>query len=119
MSKHEEFPELTQQTQAAYQDAYRAGCRASPFGPTPLPKNERRYLAAFLRKAIKQASKSYGYSKQQFSDELQAIANNLHSPPPPPPPPTLAEARKADMGTPAGRDVVRDFLATLGEGAQP
>ena len=48
---------------------------------------------------------------------LEAIAANLHSPPPPPP--TLAQAREADMNTPAGRDVVRDFLAALGEGGQP
>jgi hypothetical protein len=51
------------------------------------------------------------------ASNLQAIANNLHSPPPPPP--TLAQAREADLDTPAGRDVVRAFLATLGEGEQP
>jgi hypothetical protein len=36
-------------------------------------------------------------------------------PPPPPSPPTLAQARESDMDTPAGRDVVRNFLASLGE----
>jgi hypothetical protein len=34
-------------------------------------------------------------------------------------PPTLAQARAADLSTPAGRDVVRDFLASLGEGEEP
>jgi hypothetical protein len=63
---------------------------------------------------MKQARKGCG---ETLWDELDDIANNLHSPPPPPPPPpTLAEARQADMNTPAGRDVIRDFLATLGEG---
>jgi hypothetical protein len=52
---------------------------------------------------------------QHLWDELQAIASNLHSPPPPP---TLTQAREADLDTPEGRDVVRAFLATLGEGGQ-
>jgi len=47
---------------------------------------------------------------------LEGIANNLHSPPPPPP--TLAQAREADLNTPAGRDMVRDFLATLAKETQ-
>ncbi len=107
MSQHEEFPELTQQAQAAY----RAGCRAGPFSPTPLTKTDRRYLAAFLREAMEQAME---HECVLNGCTLQAIANNLHSPPPPPP--TLAQAREADIDTPAGRDVVRDFLASLGEG---
>jgi hypothetical protein len=115
-TQHEEFPELTQQTQAAY----RAGCRAAgPVSPTPLTKTDRRYLAAFLLEALGQAGV---YSAITWSDEsiigkLSAIANNLHSPPPPPP--TLAQAREADMDTPAGRDVVRTFLASLGEREEP
>jgi hypothetical protein len=51
-----------------------------------------------------------------FESRLCAIADSLHNPPPTPP--TLAQAREADLDTPAGRDVVRHFLATLGEGGQ-
>jgi hypothetical protein len=54
--------------------------------------------------------------ENSITGKLFAIADNLHSPPPPPP--TLAQARAADLDTPAGRDVVRNFLATLGEGVQ-
>ena len=51
--------------------------------------------------------------KQAYDwDELEAIANNLHSPPPLPT--TLAQAREADLDTPEGKAAVRDFLATLG-----
>jgi hypothetical protein len=71
----------------------------------------RRALAAFLLEAMKQARKGY---RETLWDELDAIANSIHNPPPPPP--TLAEAREADLDTPAGQDVVRGFLATLGEG---
>ncbi len=108
-AQHEEFPELTQPAQAAY----RAGCQAGQYSPTPLTIASRQYLAAFLREAIEQA-KEHGIILSV--NNLLAIANNLHSLPPPPP--TLAEARAADLDTPAGRDVVRDFLATLGEGEQ-
>ena len=73
----------------------------------------RRHLAAFLREAIKQARKDSG---KVYWDELEAIADNLHSPPPSP---TLAQAREADLDTPAGRDVVRDFLASIPETVQP
>jgi hypothetical protein len=106
---HEEFPELTQQTQASY----RAGCQAGPFSPTLPTNTDRRYLAAFLREAIVQATE---HGCILCVNNLLAIADNLHSPPPLPP--TLAQAREADLDTPAGRDVVRDFLATLGEGVQ-
>jgi hypothetical protein len=109
-TQHEEFPEMTQQAQAAY----RAGCRAVPFSPTLITNIDRRYLAAFLREAMEQARYRFDSSLWQ---ELQAIANNLHSPPQPPP--TLAEARKADMDTPAGKATVTAFLASLGEGVQP
>ena len=96
---YEEFPELTPEAQAAY----RAGCLAGSFSATPPTKEDRRYLSAFLREAMKQA---YDW------DELEAIANNLHSPPPLPT--TLAQAREADLDTPEGKAAVRDFLATLG-----
>ncbi len=106
--QHEEFPELTQQAQAAY----RAACRAGAFSPPPqLTIVTRRYFAAFLREAIVQATE---HECILCVNNLLAIADNLHSPPPPPP--TLAQARAADLSTPAGRDVVRDFLATFGEG---
>ena len=107
MSQHQEFPELTQQAQAAY----RAGCRAGPFSPTPLQNIDRRYLAAFLREAMEQATE---HGCVLVASDLQAIADNLHSPPP-----TLAEAREAarQLAGPSA-EVVRDFLATLGEGGQ-
>ena len=116
MSNHEESPELTQQAQAAY----RAGCLSASFSATPPANTDRRYLSAFLRQVIKGAGiwrVSDEFPRVIVVEDLEAIAANLHSPPPPPP--TLAEAREADLSTPAGRDVVRDFLATLGEGVQP
>jgi hypothetical protein len=111
-SQHVEFPELTLEAQAAF----KAGCVAAAFPDGPIGIHDRRYLAAFLREAMKQATDH----DLGLWDELQAIADDLHSPPPPPPPPpTLAQARAADLDTPEGKAVVRDFLATLGEGGQP
>jgi hypothetical protein len=109
-SQHVEFPELTPEAAAAV-DAANALPGA---GGLPVSPGDRRVFAAFLRELMKQAYERYGLDAQIVG--LEAIADNLHSPPPPPP--TLAEARAADLDTPAGRDVVRDFLATLGEGAQ-
>jgi len=57
------------------------------------------------------------HTRVLYVSNLQAIADNLHSPPPPPP--TLAEARAADLDTAEGRATVSAFLATLGEGEQP
>ncbi len=108
-TQHEEFPKLTQQAQAAY----RAGCLAVPFSSTPLTYTDRLYLAAFLREAIEQATE---HGCVLHVSGLQAIADNLHSPQIPPPlPPTLAQAREADLDTPAGKATVTAFLATLGE----
>ncbi len=114
MSQHEEFPELTQEAKAAWD----AACIAGNVSPSTYGLHStRRFFAAFLREAMKQADKDYG--KLPW-DRLEAIADNLYSPlPPPPPPPTLAQAREADLDTAAGKDVVRDFLAALGEGGQP
>ena len=101
---YEEFPELTPQAQAAT----RAGRLAASFPETPPTKEVRRYLSAFLLEAMNQTDDW---------EELEAIANNLHSPPPPPPPPpTLAQARAADLDTPKGKAAVSAFLATLVEG---
>ena len=108
-SQHVEFPVLTLEALAAF----KAGCAAAAFPAGPIGLHDRRYLAAFLREAMKQATDH----DQGLWDELQAIASNLHSLPPPPP--TLAQAREADLATPAGRDVVRDFLKALGGGEQP
>jgi hypothetical protein len=110
-TQHEEFPELTQQTQAAFQ----AGCRAAVVPQVALTNKDRRYLAAFLREALVQAEVplTKRWNDGLHIGKLFAIANNLHSPPPPPP--TLAEAREADLDTPEGKAAVRDFLATLGE----
>jgi hypothetical protein len=108
VSQHEEFPELTQEAERAI-SKYPGGAGVN-FGW------HRRNLAASLREAIEQADPM----RPGFESRLCAIAYNLHSPPPPPPPPpTLAQAREADMDTPEGRDVVRDFLATLVEWVQP
>jgi len=106
---HVEFPELTPEAQRALREADR-------YLDLSKPGWHRRYLAAFLREAMKRALDN-DKSWDECWDELQAIADNLHSPPPPPP--TLAQARAADLDSAAGRDLVRDFLATLGEGGQP
>ena len=103
--QHQEFPELTQQAQAAY----RAGRLAAPCSATPLTKPDRRYLSAFLLEAINQATDRNGIL---LVSGLQAIAANLHSPPPPPP--TLAQAQEANLLSPEGRDVVCAFLMSLG-----
>ena len=107
MSNHVEFPELTLEAQAAF----KAGCAAADFPAHPISLRDRRHLAAFLREAMKQAQKAYDHSPLSLSEQLEVIANSLHSPPSPP---TLAQARAADLHTPEGRDVVRGFLATLG-----
>jgi hypothetical protein len=108
VSKHVEFPELTPETRAAYG----AGCLAAPFSVTAPTLTDRRYLAAFLREAIRQVRR-----RRALFSELEEIADNLHSPPPPPP--TLAQARAADLDTLDGIETVRAFLASLQEGGQP
>jgi hypothetical protein len=106
---HQEFPGLTPEAKAAFN----AGCSAAHFPAGPIGLHDRRYLAAFLREAIEQATENYCIVN---CTKLRAIADNLHSPPPPPP--TLAEARAADLDSPAGKAVVRGFLASLSEGTQ-
>ena len=106
---HVEFPALTPEAERALREAR---CHLD----LSKPGWHRCYLAAFPREVIKGAwdnDKSWDKSL----DELEAIADNLHSLPPPPP--TLAQARAADLDTPEGKAVVRNFLATLGEGGQP
>ena len=111
-AQHEEFPYLTNEAIAAYRTAFPNA--VDPF----VDHDNRRYLSAFLREAMEQAHHTGFIGGWPVKwEKLKAIANNLHSPPPPPP--TLAQAREADLDTPAGRDLVRDFLATLGEGVQP
>ena len=111
MSNHEEFPAMTPKARAAYDAAVDA---IQNMNTTISPNDLRRALAAFLREAIRHAGM---LDWHLVWGELEAIAASLHNPPPPPP--TLAEARKADLSTPAGRDVVRAFLATLEEEVQP
>ena len=106
---HVEFPELKPEALAAF----KAGCAAAVFPAGPIGLQDRRYLAAFLREVIEQATENHCIVNFR---KLRAIADNLHSPPPPPP--TLAQAREADLDAPEGRDLVRDFLATLGEGVR-
>ena len=84
MSTHEEYPELTQQAQAAY----RAGCLSASFSATPPANTDRRYLSAFLRQVIKGAGiwrVSDELPRVIVVEDLEAIANNLHALPPPPP----------------------------------
>jgi hypothetical protein len=109
MSPHEEFPPLTPEAAAAVDAGYGAA------GVVMASDRNRVLFAAFLREALRLALSVSTPGSCWL--ELKAIADNLHSPPPPPP--TLAQAREADLNTPAGRDVVRDFLATLGGGEQP
>ena len=75
-TQHQEFPQLTQQAQAAY----RAGCLAGSFAATPPANIDRRYLSAFLLEAINQATDRNGIL---LVSGLQDIAANLHTPPPP------------------------------------
>jgi hypothetical protein len=107
---HEKFPELTPASIAVVSAGYGV-TKAS----TPVQLYDRRSYAALLREAIKQARWDVDPGAAWAS--LHAIADNLH--PLPPPPPTLAEARKADLSTPAGRDLVREFLANLATETQP
>jgi len=114
MSRHEEFPDLRPEIEAAMRAA--AGPTAAiivTFG-----SRERRRYAAFLREAMRQASTFNGHTMDLEGAwvRLMVFASNLHSPPPPTP--TLAEARGADLETPEGRDVVCELLASLEEGVQ-
>jgi hypothetical protein len=86
---HEEFPMLTPEAQAVFEAALEAITR----DVTISLKDLCRALAASQRKAMKQPRTVYG---DKLWDELNAIADNLHSPPPTPP--TLAEAREARVG---------------------
>jgi hypothetical protein len=106
---HVEFPALTPEAERALREA-------NPHLDCSKTGWQRRYLAAFLREAVLQVFPGYGGLPSR-SHSLLEMADNLHSPPPPPP--TLAEARAADLDTPAGKAVVRDFLATLRKGGQP
>jgi hypothetical protein len=106
---HEEFPALTPEAERALREADRH-LDLSKLGW------HRRYLATFLREAVLQVFPGYeGLPSRSHS--LLEMADNLYSPPPPPP--TLAQAREADLDTPAGRAVVQAFLETLGEGGRP
>ena len=108
-----EFPELTTEAPTAFCAALKSIQISAAL--TAISSDDfRRYLAAFLREAIVQATE---HECILLVNKLHDIANNIHSLPPPPP--TLAEARTADLGTPDGRATVTAFLATLGEGVQP
>jgi hypothetical protein len=87
-TQYEEFPELTPEALAAFE----AGCAAAvfPVGPTNL--DDRRYLAAFLREAMKQAVDT---SLLSSLEHLEAIANNLHSPPATPANPGPGSGRRS------------------------
>jgi len=103
---HVEFPELSVEARSALGAALEAaGLHESSIGGF-----DRRQMAAFLREAMRQAQ-SVGVGGSSWQ-ELQAIADNLHSPPPPPP--TLAEAREAarQLAGPSA-EVVHAFLFSL------
>ena len=115
---HVEFPALTPEARRAFaaaEEARQAFVKADCSRDDLEPRWFRRCLATFLREAMKRALDN-DKNWNECWNELEAIADNLHSPPPPPP--TLAEARAADLDTPAGKAVVRDFLASLGPGVQ-
>ena len=107
---YEEFPELTPEANAAYVAALAAFPNALGHSCAT-----RRAFSAFLQEAMKQARP--GVDSGAGWACLYAISRSLYSPPPPPP--TLAQAREADLDTPAGRDLVRDFLANLATETQP
>jgi hypothetical protein len=111
--RHVEFPYLTPEARECIAAAHKAYPPGHDARKEAWSEHNRKGQAAFLREAIKQATDH----DQGLWDELQAIADNLHSPPPAPP--TLAQAQAADLDTPEGRGVVHAFLATLGEGLQP
>jgi len=108
MSTHIEFPELTPEALAAFKAA-----RSVSFDDFDSNYFHIRIcLSAFLREAVLQVFPGYrGLPSRSHS--LLEMADSLHNPPPPPP--TLAQAREADLDTPAGRDLVRDFLASVRE----
>jgi hypothetical protein len=106
--QHVEYPELSAEAKSAVE----AGLWAIDFPKDICYLNDRKRMAAFLREAMRQAQ-SVGVGGSSWQ-ELQAIADNLHSPPPPPPPPTLAEAREAarQLAGPSA-EVVHAFLFSL------
>ena len=106
---HVEFPELTPETKECLVAAYKVAFPWHEGFKEDWTESNRKGQAAFLREVMRQAL-AVGTPGSPWL-ELKAIADNLHSPPPPPP--TLAQARAADLNTPAGRDVVRDFLASV------
>jgi hypothetical protein len=112
-----EFPILTPEANAAA--IIGLGYSIDKINSVEIGLRNRIEFAAFLREAMKQAgvTSEIRWTDGSMIGKLFAIVNNLHNlHSPPPPPPTLAQAREADLDTPAGRDVVRDFLAALGEG---
>ena len=104
-----EFPYLSDEAVAAYRAVF--PCAVDPF----MDHDNRRNLSAFLREVMMQAAWQVDLGTAWAY--LGAIAANLHNPSPPPP--TLAQAREADLESPAGRDLVRDFLANLATETQP
>ena len=107
---HFEFPALTPEAERALHAAGR-------HLDLNQPGWHRRYLAAFMREAVLQVFPGYR-GLPSCSHSLLEMADNLYSALPPPPP-TLAQALAADLDTPEGKDLVRGFLKTLGEGGQP
>jgi hypothetical protein len=114
MSEHVEFPELTPEAKECLFAAYTAVAPWHEGFKEDWSKANRKAFAALLREAMKQALRPVSSTLWR---ELNAIADNLHSPPPPFP--TLAQARAADLETQEGIETVRAFLATLGKGGQP
>jgi hypothetical protein len=113
----QEFPELTPEANKSLVAGYKAAFPWHNGHKDDWTESNRKGQAAFLREVINQVKRPvYGIAPGVL-EQLRAIADNLHSPPQPPP--TLAQAREADLDTPAGRFVVHAFLATLGEGGQP
>jgi len=112
VSKHEQFPELTEEVKEILTAAYRAAFPLHNGYKIHWTEVDRISTAALLREAMEKVYEGRHWGSIPYR-RMQAIASNLHNPPPPP---TLTQAREADLDTPEGRATVHAYLATLGEG---
>jgi len=117
VSKHEEFPELTEEAKEILTAAYRAAFPLHNGYKIEWTEVNRISTAALLREAIEKVYDGRFWTQSIPYRRMQAIASNLHNPPRPP---TLDQAREAarQLGG-ENAAIVHAFLATLGEGEQP
>ena len=107
-----EFPKLSG---SAFAAAKAGKLAAGRICTVDVSLNDRKFLAGFLREAMKQSEAPKIRGGVSGWSALHAIADNLWTPPPPP---TLAEAKEAArrLAGPSA-EVVHVFLASLGEGS--